>query len=322
MRTEAMERERQRLWQVLGAPTPRPAAASADPIWYLALMLGAAAWFAGLLLMLVTAVIWSPSGEGDFLLLALLWGVPGLLLLRVGGSGLFPAQLGLSLLIAGECAAVIAIGLALDEPEPTLLASTALFVVVAAIAARPAAQGLNVLSAAVAWVLWLRWSLLGAPWDIAVETRPVLGTALGVWLLCWGPLLALLLLIASHEARWMATRTAGLLRATLIALIVALAFATPLTQPFDVLLTRESDGSRDWLALWPLLSLGAAGVATAVAWQQRQRVLTGLCCAGLLVHVAHFYYALGVSLIAKSVVMLLMGAGLLGLAVLLREERT
>jgi hypothetical protein len=112
----------------------------------------------------------------------------------------------------------------------------------------------------------------------------------------------------------MATRAAGLLRALISGLIVVLAFATPLTQPLAGLFTRDSDGSRDWMALWPLCSLFAAAVATAVSWQQRQRILLGLCGAGLLIHIAHFYYALGVSLIAKSLLMLLMGAGLLGLS--------
>lgn len=311
--------ERDRLWQQFGAsgapPTP-----VAGPVWYLGLMLGAAAWFAGLLLMLVTVITWNPSGSGDFLSLALFWGIPGLLLLRMPSSQLFTAQLGLALLIAGECAAVIALGSHFEEPEPTLLASALLFAVVATVAARPAAQGLNVVSAAVAWVLWLRWSLLGAPWDTDVEARPALIASLTVWLLCWGPLLVALVLIVLHEARWMATRASGLLRATTAALIVTLAYATPLTQPFAGLITRDSDGSRDWLALWPLLSLLAAGVATAAAWQQGQRALLGLCGAGLLVHLAHVYYALGISLIAKSVVMLLMGAALLGLATRLQES--
>lgn len=318
MQAEAFATERARLWQALGAPGPLPVPVEA-PVWYLALMLGAAAWFSGLLLMGVTAIIWGPDGSGDFLGLALLWGLPGLWLLRGPSRTPFAGQLGLALLIAGECAAVVALAIALDDPVLVLFASALLFAGVAVVAATPAAQSLNVLSAVVAWVLWLRWSLIGEPWD--VEARPALVAALVAWLLCWGPLVVALLLLAAHEARWMATRAAGLARATLAALLVALAFATPLTQPFAGLITRESDGSRDWLALWPLLSLFAAGIALAVAWQQGQRILAGLCGAGLLLHVAHVYYALGVSLIAKSVVMLLTGAGLLALAAWLREER-
>lgn len=310
-----------RLWKGLDAGGPLPAFEPSQP-WYLGLMLGAAAWFAGLLLMLTTVLTWNLSGSEAFLPLALLWGVPGMLLLRVQGMGLFPWQLGLSLLIAGECAAVVAIGSALDEAEPTLFASSLLFASIAVIAPRPAARVLNVLAACAAWVLCLRWSLLGEPWQRwSEDARPALSLALITWLACWGPPIAGLVWIARSEARWMATRWAGLLRATLIGLILALAFATPLADPLGGLFVRDSDGSRDWMALWPLLSLGAALVATAVAFHQRLRVLFGVCLFGLLVHVAHFYYALGVSLIAKSLVMLLMGAGLLGLAWALREGR-
>lgn len=325
MRPElAMERDR--LWQGLvargWAQGPVPAAETGQ-VWYLSLMLGAAAWFAGLLLMLTTALVWNLSGSAAFLPLALLWGVPGLLLLRVRGMGVFPWQLGLALLIAGECAAVVAIGSALKDAEPTLFASAVLFAGVAAIAPRPAARVLNVLAACAAWVMCLRWSLLGEPWMHYrdEDLRPTLIHALMVWLLCWGPILAALLSIVRSEARWMATHWADLLRAAVIGLALALAFATPLADPFAGLFVRDSDGSRDWLALWPLLSLMAAGVATCVAFHQRMRALLAVCLSGLLLHVAHFYFALGVSLLAKSVVMLLMGAALLGLAAGLREGK-
>lgn len=313
--------EYERLWTTLGEQGPVPAFA-AGPVWYLSLMLGLAAWFSGVLGMLVTGLIWNLSGSGAFLPLALLWGVPGLLLLRVQGMGTFPWQLGLSLLIAGECAAVAAIGLAFERPEPTLFASALLFVGVAALAPRPAAQVLNVLAACAAWVLCLRWSMLGEPWHLWSDaSRPPLAMAVFTWLACWAPLIATLLSIVRSEARWMATPWAGLLRSAIIGLIVALAFATPLADPLSGFVWRDSDGSRDWMALWPLLSLAAGVVATAVAFHQRLRVLLAVCLFGLLLHVGHFYYALGISLLAKSVVMLLMGAGLLGLAWAVREGK-
>jgi uncharacterized membrane protein len=37
----------------------------------------------------------------------------------------------------------------------------------------------------------------------------------------------------------------------------------------------------------------------------------GACIAAVLLHVSHFYYALGTSLLLKSVLMLAMGAALL-----------
>lgn len=325
MKPEAVT-EREWLWQGLvaqGRAQGAVPAAEPEQAWYLGLMLGAAAWFAGLLLMLTTALVWNLSGSEAFLPLALFWGVPGLLLLRVQGLGVFPWQLGLALLIAGECAAVAAIGMAFEEAEPTLLASAILFAGVAAVAPRPAARVLNVVAACAAWALFLRWSLLGEPWRWyrQEEARPALAEALLIWLLCWGPMLAVVLWIARSEARWMATHWSPLLRAALIGLCVALAFATPLADPLAGVFIRESDGSRDWLALWPLLSLFAAGAAAAVAFQQRMRALLALCLAGMLLHVAHFYFALGVSLLAKSVWMLLMGAALLGLAYWLREDR-
>lgn len=314
-----------RLWRWLverGLAAGEAPAHAPEPVWYLGLMLGAAAWFAGLLLMLVTVLVWNVSGTESLLPLALLWGVPGLLLLRVDGLGVFPWQLGLALLVAAECAAVAAIGSVLDHAEPTLFASAAMFACLAALAARPAARVLNVLAACIAWVMALRWSLLGEPWLYwRAEAPPSLAAALWVWLLCWGPMLLAAVWIARSEARWMASRSSELLRAVLIGVILALAFATPLSDPLGGFVFRESDGSRDWLALWPLLSLLAACAAAAVAFQQRARLLLAACLLGLLVHVASFYYALGVSLLAKSLVMLLMGAALLGAAYWLLEER-
>lgn len=323
MRPDVSATAREALWQWLverGLAGDDAPAHAEGPVWYLALMLGIAAWFAGLLLMLVTVLVWNVSGTESLLPLALLWGVPGLLLLRVDGLGVFPGQLGLALLVAAECAAVAALGSALDRAEPTLFASVLLFACVTAVAARPAAQVLNALAACIAWVMALRWSLLGEPWLYwRAEAAPSLPAALLVWLLCWGPLLLAAVWIARSEARWMASAWSGVLRSALIGVVLALAFATPLSDPLGGLVLRESDGSRDWLALWPLLSLLAAGVAAAVAFQQRARLLVGACVLGLLVHVASFYYALGVSLLAKSMVMVGMGLALLGLAYALRE---
>jgi uncharacterized membrane protein len=63
--------------------------------------------------------------------------------------------------------------------------------------------------------------------------------------------------------------------------------------------------------LWPLLSAGAALAAVAAAFALRSRALMGACMVAVLLHVSHFYYALGTSLLLKSLLMLLTGAALL-----------
>jgi hypothetical protein len=113
----------------------------------------------------------------------------------------------------------------------------------------------------------------------------------------------------------MASAGAPMLRAVLAGLLIALALATPISDPLGGLLfwqgTEISDGRRDWLALWPLLSMLAAVAAAAMAFHQRNRGLLFVGLAGVLMQLGHFYYQLGVGLLVKSLVMLLMGTGLL-----------
>ncbi|WP_395789392.1 DUF4401 domain-containing protein [Aquimonas sp.] len=306
------------LWQRLrseGLLSGEPPQQQPSAPWYLGLMLGVAAWFAGVLAMLACVLTWSLSGGDEFAVLAVLWISPGLMLLRMQNFGVFAHQLGLALLIAGEIAAAVALATWLDEPQPTLLAGGVLCAVLAVLAARPAARVLNVLAACACWVLFLRWSLTGEPWAWREAATPALAPTLLTWALAWLPMLAALGLLVRSEAQWMGRAQAPFLRAVLLGLMLALAFATPLSDPLAGLLgVQESDGRRNWLALWPLLSLFAAGAAAAVAavaLQQRMRVMVAVCLFGLLLHLANFYYALGVSLLAKSLLMVVMGAGLL-----------
>lgn len=303
------------LWQRLrseGLLSGEPPPPTSDSPWYLGLMLGVAAWIAGVLALLACVVSWSLSGGDDYAVLAMLWVSPGLVLLRMRNRGAFVHQLGLALLIAGEIAAAVALASWLDEPQSTLLAGCVLCAALTVVAARPAARVLNVLAASACWVMFLRWSLIGEPWTLREAAAPALGPAVLAWALAWLPLLAALWLLIRSEAQWMGSAHAPLLRAVMLGLLLSLAFATPLSDPLAGLLSApESDGQRNWMALWPLLSLFAAAAAAAVAFQQRLRVLVAVCLFGVLLHLAHFYYALGVSLLAKSLLILAMGVGLL-----------
>jgi len=75
--------------------------------------------------------------------------------------------------------------------------------------------------------------------------------------------------------------------------------------------------------LWPLLSALGALAAVAAAFARRRRGLMGVCVVAALLHVSHFYYALGTSLVVKSLLMLAMGgAALIAARVLRPMENT
>ena len=98
-----------------------------------------------------------------------------------------------------------------------------------------------------------------------------------------------------------------------------LAFATIVSQPFESFSLFGEAPKVGWLALWPLLSALASLAALAAAFALGSRGLMGLCVLAALLHVSHFYYAMGASLLVKSVVMLLMGAACLLAARRLRK---
>jgi uncharacterized membrane protein len=59
------------------------------------------------------------------------------------------------------------------------------------------------------------------------------------------------------------------------------------------------------------LSAGAALAAVAAAFALGLRGLMGAGVLAVLLHVSHFYYALGTSLLLKSLLMLAMGGAML-----------
>ena len=109
------------------------------------------------------------------------------------------------------------------------------------------------------------------------------------------------------------------LRPVLTGLLVALALASPASHPLDGLVFWGPEGPAptSWLALWPLLSLGAAIWALWLAHRVRSGALMGTAIAGALLHVFHFYMLLGATLLLKSAVMLALGVALLAGAVAL-----
>ena len=172
---------------------------------------------------------------------------------------------------------------------------------------------MSALFALIAWALMWRFGLFGEPSSSTTNSNAAhLPAALCGWLITWLPVGGLLSSMIRHEPAWIARGWAPVLRPALTGLVVGIAFATLVSYPLESCRWWGSAPVRtDWLALWPLLSARAALAAVAAAFALGSRALMGACIVAVLMHVSHFYYALGASLLLKSLLMLLMGAALL-----------
>ena len=146
--------------------------------------------------------------------------------------------------------------------------------------------------------------------------------ALAGWIVAWAPAGGALYLLVRKEPAWMAAGRQAMARPVATGLILGLAFATIISHPFEAFrLFGPAEGPRvGWLALWPILSALASLGALAAAFALGSRGLMGLTVLAALLHVSHFYYAIGTSLLIKAVLMLVMGAACLVAARHLRAK--
>ena len=289
-----------------GAPAERP--------WYIATLLGASGWFAGLFVLLFVGLLFEPNSAPKAavcgaVLLAAAWG-----LFKADRDGTFVAQLALALSIAGQCLVVFAMTEHTHGLAAIAGAALVLQAALAVLMPNPLQRALSALFACIAWALLLRCALFGEPgfWHDHQATSPELAPALAAWLLAWLPVAATIAGLIRAEAAWMARGWQPVLRPILRGLIVGLAFATLASEPFETFrLFGHAAPAQDWLALWPLLSaLGALG-GLAAAFALGSRAQLGACVVAMLLHVSNFYYELGASLLLKSLLMAAMGAAML-----------
>jgi hypothetical protein len=290
------------------------------------LLLGVSGWAAGLCMLFFVVLLFHPDSAGQAaisgaILLAAAW---GLFMAARDGEPVFVAQLALALSIAGQCLALHAMTKGSHGIAPVAGAALALQSVLALAMPNRLHRTLSTLFATIAWALTLRFALFGEP-GYAMRGEAMhaasLAAALGGWLLTWLPIAAALWWAVRKETDWVSGGWASLARPIIDGLIVGLAVATLASQPFESF-RWFGDGSADAgnLALWPLLSaLGALG-ALAAAFALRRSALMVLCAIAAPLHVAHFYYALGTSLLVKSLLMLAMGAASLAAARFLRSK--
>jgi len=298
------------------APGSTPAELHDRPL-AIGLLLGASGWVAGLFMLVFVAMLFRPdtapqAAVSGGLLLAAAWG-----LFKADGDGrqVFVAQLALALSIAGQCLVLFAMSEHARSIAPIAGAALLLQTVLAVAMPNRLHRTLSTLFASIAWALTLRFGLFGDTdfWH-GRDTAPPASTAsaLAGWLFAWVPVGASLVWLIRNEAEWMARGWQPVLRPMATGLIVGLAFATLASQPFESFrwfIDHEVDVGG--LAWWPLLSAAGAIAAGAAAFALRQRALVAVCVVATLLHVSHFYYALGAGLLVKSVLMLAMGGVLL-----------
>jgi hypothetical protein len=279
----------------------------------ISLLLGVSGWVAGVFLLIFVAMLFRPDTASQAavsggLLLAAAWG-----LFKVDGDGVqvFVAQLALALSIAGQCLMLFAMSEHAHGIAPIASAALLLQTVLALAMPNRLHRTLSTLFATIAWALTLRFALFGEPDHWNGSTTPhaaSLPLALAGWLLAWGPVVAGLWWAIRSERAWTARGWRPVLRPIVTGLIVGLAFATLASYPFESFRwfgEGEADGGG--LALWPLLSAFGALAALVAAFALRRRGVMAACVVAVLAHVAHFYYALGTSLLTKSLLMLAMG---------------
>jgi hypothetical protein len=303
-----------------GAEPEGSSAPARERPWYIGLILGTAGWVAGIFVLIFVFMLF--HGGGLFagpLLLAAAWG-----LFRIDRDGAFVAQLALALSIAGQFLLVFWLGDSFLKHSNDVagVAFVALLLQVALVIVMPNRlhRTMSAFFACIAWALLVRYALWDEPfWSSRPRPELPLGLAMLGWAIVWLPIAGLLYVAIRRETEWMARGLQAIVRPAAVGLIIGLAITTLLSQPFETFpfAPTQSPGGR---AIWPLLSAAAALGALAAAFALGNRGLTALCVLAALLHVSHFYYAMGTSLLTKSLTMIAAGVILLSTAYSLRKQ--
>jgi hypothetical protein len=299
--------------------------------WFISLMLGVAGWLAGIFLLAFAVMMFELKTTNAFLALGLLSCGAAWALYFADRRGAFFDQLALALSIAGQCALAWAF---LDDVGSALRISAtllALQLVVLLVMPNKTARTLAALFATIAWVYTVR--CLIHPGDVDDLEHMLFGADLrhghlgagwisSIWLVTWVPLVLATHWLIRHENVWMADRIRVFARPILTGMLLALTLGGMATEPF-IRLGFDVDGvgaPMSWASLFQLLSIALAMFAAWCAFQLRSSGLLGFAVFAALLHLSRVYYLYGTSLTAKSVIMLCLGAIMLGVAVLMQRR--
>ena len=307
--------------------------------WYVQVMMGVSAWFASLLLLLFLVI-----GLEDVIFRGhQQWGVvfvtgiiacagAAFLYMTVGERSAFGSQFALAISLAGQAAMVISIGESWSDPRAAFWGMLLIEIALVFAMRNRLHRMLSSLAAVIAWALatheLLFHELPGVSWHTVqpglFQTSVV---SVLLWFVVWTPIAYGTYQLVAREARWMAEGRETLLRPVTHGLIAALAIAPLATHPASFWMALGmgnaqllTDGSLNSTALWPLLSIGLALLALALAFNLCNRPLMGVAIIFSLLEVSAFYYVLGTSLLMKSILMLVLGAALLASAQVLAKE--
>ena len=287
--------------------------------WYIGFLLGAAGWLAGLFVLILVVMLVEPKSKGaalttGLILLGAAWG-----LFKADREGAFFSQLALALSVAGQFAALVGI---VDLFSGSLrevagIALGALLLQLALIFAMPNRlhRTMSTLFACMAWALLVRYGL----WDQdpfhsgSTPPAPSFGLALAGWAIAWLPIAGVLFQLARREPAWMAAGLQEIARPAVVGLILGLALTTLFSQPLESFPWHRAQ-AYGGLSIWPLLSAAGALAALAGAFAMGHRGLAAVCIVAALLHMSHFYYALGTPLLMKSLTMIALGVLLLASA--------
>jgi hypothetical protein len=299
-----------------------------DRPWYISVLLGVSGWFAGIFLLVFVAILFRPDSSGSALSLGPVLLIAAFGLFMAGRDGAFVSQLALALSIAGQFATLFGVAAGLPKGSHSIagIAFIALALQLILVFAMPSRlhRTMSTLFACIAWAIFIRFAVWGESGSGRLtDAAPSLQLAISSWMLVWLPLGIALWLLIRREAAWMARGWQALLRPASTGLIVGLAAATLVSQPFESLQWIWGDSNsaaQRWLSLWPLLSALAALGALCAAFALGSRALVGVCVVAALMHLSHFYYLMGTSLLIKSITMLVLGALMLAGAAALKKR--
>jgi hypothetical protein len=302
--------------------------------WYVQVLVGFSAWLAGILLLAFIVLelgdtLFRNESWGTLIAIGVIACAAAAGLYATAGARLqFAEQFALAISIAGQCA--IALGLGEREGSRTAFwGMLAVEIVLILVMKNKLHRFLSSLGAVTAWALAMHDAIFGdLPWSGLYVPAPQgseLLFSIMLWLLVWAPVAFAAVWLLRTEASWMARGRERMLRPVTYGLIAALSIAPLSSHPsgfwFVLGFHSTSEADAGWVALWPLLAALLALLALALGFALRNRPLMGLAILFGLLELSCFYYALAATLLVKSIVMLLLGAGLLLLARLSRRAR-